>query len=86
MESKYLKIPVKVSENKNICSNAKMLYGFIALMCHQYSYCYATNGFFADKMSLTTRTISRLIDELKKEQLIYINYDDKMIRRIFLYE
>ena len=55
-------------------------------MCHQYKYCYATNSFFAEKMNLTTRTISRLIDELKKERLIYISYDDKMIRKIFLYD
>ena len=26
------------------------------------------------------------IDELKKERLIYISYDDKMIRKIFLYD
>ena len=45
MNNKYCKIPNLVKNNKHICSNAKLLYGDILLLCHKAGYCYATNKF-----------------------------------------
>lgn len=84
MDEKYLKIPDDVINNKTICLRSKMLYGIISLMCYQYGYCYATNKFFSEKLNVTTRTISRLINELKNSNYIIIKYEDSYIRKIYI--
>lgn len=83
MYEKYSKIPLSIKNNENICSNAKILYGDILLLCHSKGYCYATNKFLADSLSVTDRTITRLLCELEKNELIKINYCRNK-RRIYL--
>ena len=83
MYEKYSKIPLSIKNNENICSNAKILYGDILLLCHSKGYCYATNKFLADSLKVTTRTIIRLINELEKSNLIKIEYC-KNNRKIYL--
>lgn len=61
MDEKYVKIPDTVYNNKILTSTAKLLYGKIALMCHQYGFCYATNQFFADELNVSKRTITTLM-------------------------
>lgn len=84
MNSDYCKIPTMVKNNRHICSNAKLLYGDILLLCHQTGYCYATNKFLADSLGLSVRTITKLIKELKEEKFIKISYSKERIRRIYL--
>lgn len=84
MNNSYCKIPTMVKKNKSICSNAKLLYGDIQLLCHQNGYCYASNKFLAENLSVTDRTIRRLIKELKDANLIRIEYVDNHIRHIYL--
>ena len=74
MNNEYCKIPKLVKSNKHICSNAKLLYGDILLLCHK-------NGY---SLGLTPRTITRLIKELKDENLISISYTDDNVRKIYL--
>lgn len=83
MYDKYSKIPLFIKNNKNICSNAKLLYGDISLLCHSKGYCFATNKFLADNLGVTNRTIIRLINELEKESLIRIEYS-RNERKIFI--
>ena len=83
MYEKYSKIPLSIKNNENICSNAKILYGDILLLCHSKGYCYATNKFLAASLKVTTRTIIRLINELEKNNLIKIEYC-KNNRKIYL--
>ena len=84
MNNEYCKIPNLVKNNKHICSNAKLLYGDILLLCHQSGYCYASNKFLANNLGLSSRTITRLIKELNDENLIHISYSEEHIRRIYL--
>ena len=84
MNNEYCKIPKLVKSNKHICSNAKLLYGDISLLCHKNGYCYATNKFLSNSLGLTPRTITRLIKELKDENLISISYTDNNVRKIYL--
>lgn len=84
MNNAYCKIPIIVKRNKHICSNAKLLYGDILLLCHQNGYCYASNKFLANNLGLSSRTITRLIKELNDENLIHISYSEEHIRRIYL--
>lgn len=83
MYEKYSKIPLSIKNNENICSNAKILYGDILLLCHSKGYCYATNKFLADNLGVTERTITRLLSELEKNNLITIGYCRNK-RKIFL--
>ncbi len=84
MNNKYCKIPSLVKNNHNICSNAKLLYGDILLLCHQNGYCYASNKFLANSLGVSTRTITKLIKELKDANLVNIFYTNKNKRRIYI--
>lgn len=84
MNHEYCKIPTFVKNNQHLCSNAKLLYGDILLLCHQYGYCYASNKFLANNLGLTPRTVTRLVKQLKDEKLINICYTTENIRRIYL--
>lgn len=84
MNNAYCKIPIIVKRNKHICSNAKLLYGDILLLCHKKGYCYATNKFLGNNLGLTTRTITKLIKELIDENLIKVSYSKENIRKIYL--
>ena len=74
MYEKYSKIPIKVKNDKNICLNAKLLYGDIKLLCHCKGYCFATNGFLANNLGVTSRTITRILKELENAGFIRIEY------------
>ena len=84
MNNEYLKIPESVLCKSNICQTSKILYGYISLLCHQNGFCYATNSFLGKTLSVTTRTITRLIKELKDANLITISYTEDRVRRIYL--
>lgn len=84
MNNKYLKIPKIIVDSKKICSSSKILYGYILLLCHQNGYCYATNKFLAKTLNVTSRTITRLIKELKDSNFIKISYTENNIRKIYL--
>lgn len=40
---KYVKIPMFIILDRNICNNNKILYGIIILLSHKEGYCYADN-------------------------------------------
>lgn len=80
----YCKIPRKVLNNHKLCSNAKLLYGDLILLCHNNGYCYATNKFLAHNLKVSARTISRLLKILKEEKLIKIKYDSSGVRNIYM--
>lgn len=86
MNDKYIKLSNEVYKNKTLNSTAKLLYGKIVLMCHQYGYCYATNQFFAEELNLSKRTITTLISKLKNENLIRVELGERYIRKIFIIE
>ncbi len=83
MYDKYSKIPLFIKNNKNICSNAKLLYGDISLLCHSKGYCFATNKFLADNLGVSNRTVIRLLNELENESLIRMEYS-RNERKIFI--
>ena len=73
--NKYVKIPVSVLMDKNICANAKLLYGVIIVLSYIKNYCFADNTYLAETLNTTRRTITRLIKELKDNDYIYIVND-----------
>lgn len=82
----YSKIPSKVKYNNSICSNSKLLYGEILLLCHTNGYCHATNSFLGKLLNVTSRTITRLIKELSEAGLIRIEYSNQGFRKIYIIE
>lgn len=84
MINTYSKIPRFVLNNNKISSNAKLLYGDLVLLCHKNGFCYATNKFLSSNMGLSTRTITRLLKQLKEENLIKISYSIFHVRNIYL--
>ena len=78
--NKYVKIPVSVLMDKNICANAKLLYGVIIVLSYIRNYCFADNTYLAETLNTTRRTITRLI---KDNDYIYI-VNDKYKRKIYI--
>lgn len=42
---KYVKIPMFIILDRNICVGNKLLYGMIMLLSHKEGYCYADNNY-----------------------------------------
>lgn len=81
--NKYVKIPVSVLMDKNICASAKLLYGVIIVLSYIRNYCFADNTYLAETLNTTRRTITRLIKELKDNDYIYV-VNDKHKRKIYI--
>lgn len=45
---KYVKIPMFIILDRNICNNNKILYGIIILLSHKEGYCYADNKYLGN--------------------------------------
>lgn len=82
MYDKYSKIPRYVIESK-LCSNAKLLYGEISLLCHQEGFCFANNKYFSKHLKVTERTVTRILRELEEANFIILEYC-KNKRKIYL--
>ena len=79
----YAVIPSEVRYNKNICANAKLMYGEISALSNKEGYCFASNKYFSELYGVSKRTITSWISSLEKEGFIHIN-DGSDPRRIFL--
>jgi hypothetical protein len=79
----YAVIPSEVRYNKNICANAKLMYGEISALSNKEGYCFASNKYFSELYGVSKRTITSWISSLEKEGFIHIN-DGADPRRIFL--
>ena len=73
MYEKYSKIPRYVIDS-NLCSNSKLLYGEIILLCHKEGFCYASNEYLAKIFGEDTSTTSKKIKKLEKKKYIQIVY------------
>ena len=82
MYDKYSKIPRYIIESK-LCSNAKLLYGEISLLCYKEGFCYANNKYFSKQLKLTERTITKLLGLLDDANFIRLEYC-KNKRKIYL--
>lgn len=68
--SYYVLIPANVRYDKDLSSNAKLLYGEIMALCNKDGYCCETNDYFAKLYNLTQVSVSRLIKNLKEKKYI----------------
>lgn len=80
----YTKIPVDVKSNKNLNSNAKLLYGDISLLSHKKGYCYASNKVLSNMLGVSKRTITRYLKQLEELGFIIIKLEKNNQRKIYL--
>lgn len=83
MDKKYVKIPISVLMDKSISPSAKLLYGVILVLSYVRDYCFADNTYLAETLNTINRTITRLINELKDSNYIYIT-NEKNKRKIYI--
>lgn len=82
----YAIIPANVRYDKELCPNAKLLYGEITSLCNKEGYCWATNSYFAELYNVSTKSISLWVKQLVekgyiKSTLIYKEGTNEILHR-----
>lgn len=72
-----------IVKSKKINSTDKLVYGVILALSNHKGYCYASNDYIAKRVSLSKRTITKAISDLKKANYIKVETVDYQ-RRIYL--
>ena len=81
---RYNTLVPRIILNDQTCLRAdKLIYGMINSLSNNKEYCFASNGYFAKELSLTTKTVSKSLSKLKELNYIKIDYC-KTGRRIML--
>ena len=68
-------IPMSILENKNLSSNAKLLYGEIMALSKKSGKCYATNEYLGNTLGLAKLSMPQLLKELSSVGLIMVSVD-----------
>ena len=63
-KSYFAIIPASVRYDRRLTPNAKLLYGEITALCNEKGYCWAHNSYFAELYEVSTRSISKWINQL----------------------
>ena len=67
---KYVKIPMFIILDRNVCNNNKIIYGIIILLSHKKGYCYADNKYSGNCLGVCPWRISGLLRELSDNNYI----------------
>lgn len=78
----YAVIPESVLHDKELSSQAKIIYGEISALCAKEGYCWASNSYFAEIYDVATRSIIRWIKDLEKKGYIVIEMENGNRRKI----
>ncbi len=68
----YIKIPIEIIKNYQLSSSSKILYGFLISLTKKDGYAYVSNTYLSKNLTISLRTVSRLLKELKEEHLVNI--------------
>ena len=69
----FVIVPEFILTDANIPIGEKLLFGDIASHTKQKGYCWGSNEYFEKRYKVSTRTISRWINDLRKRNLIITN-------------
>ena len=69
----FVIVPEFILTDSNISIGEKLLFGDIASHTKQKGYCWGSNEYFEKRYKVSTRTISRWINDLRKRNLIITN-------------
>jgi len=79
-----INIPSEILFNQNLYKTDKLLFGLISKILYAKGKCFATNTYLGGLIGCTTRTISKSIQRLKKENVITIYYTNNRKRQLIL--
>lgn len=81
----FIAVP-RIILNDQTCSQTdKLVYGMINSLSNNKEYCYASNSYFANMLSVKEKTISNSINNLKRKKYIDVKFINSQ-RRIYLNE
>lgn len=81
----FIAVP-RIILNDQTCSQTdKLVYGVINSLSNNKEYCYASNSYFANQLSVKEKTISNSINNLKRKKYIDVKFINSQ-RRIYLNE
>lgn len=81
----FIAVP-RIILNDQTCSQTdKLVYGMINSLSSNKEYCYASNSYFANMLSVKEKTISNSINNLKRKKYIDVKFINSQ-RRIYLNE
>ena len=83
LDCQYYQIPIIIYSDTNLSSTEKLLMSQLISLTLKNGYCFASNEYLANSMSVTKRTISKSLSNLKIQNYIVIDYE-KQIRKIYL--
>jgi len=78
----YIIVPAVVRYDGRLPLGSRLLYGEIKALSNKHGFCFASNGWFAERYDVTDVTISNWISKLKKYKYIQISYNPH--RRMFV--
>ena len=79
----FIAVP-RIILNDQTCSQTdKLVYGVINSLSNNKEYCYASNSYFANTLSVKEKTISNSINNLKRKKYIEVKFVNRQ-RRIYL--
>lgn len=77
-------VPAVAVSNPNLCPLDKLVFGEIVALSAQTGFCFAINAHFANRHSVSTKTIQRSISNLQKCGLVRVEFEaGHSSRRIF---
>ena len=71
----HVSIPSKVCFDTRLSASAKLLYGEIAHLCQERSYCPLSIHYFAGLYRVTTKTVVNWIAQLERADYLRVRYD-----------
>lgn len=81
----FIAVP-RIILNDQTCSQTdKLVYGMINSLSNNKEYCYASNSYFANQLSVKEKTISNSINNLKRKKYIDVKFINSQ-RIIYLNE
>ncbi|MCX4249658.1 MAG: helix-turn-helix domain-containing protein [Bacilli bacterium] len=81
----FIAVP-RIILNDQTCSQTdKLVYGMINSLSNNKEYCYASNSYLANQLSVKEKTISNSINNLKRKKYIDVKFINSQ-RRIYLNE
>lgn len=81
----FIAVP-RIILNDQTCSQTdKLVYGVINSLSNNKEYCYASNSYFANQLSVKEKTISNSINNLKRKKYVDVKFINSQ-RRIYLNE
>lgn len=81
----FIAVPRIILNDQTCFQTDKLVYGVINSLSNNKEYCYASNSYFANTLSVKEKTISNSINYLKRKKYIDVKFVNRQ-RRIYLNE